>query len=202
MSTATQNVSDAALPKNGQRIKTARDAAPPLVPNPRKNRAAVFPAPPLPASGARAMAEHERAVIDAALSIVRARLRTPGSYASDVGAARSLAILHYADHDIEGFGVMFLDSQNGLIAVEELFTGTLKKTSVHPREVVRAAMRHNAASVILMHNHPAGNTLPSLADTCLTRALTSALCLVDVRVVDHLIVAGDQVMSFAELGLL
>ncbi len=202
MRTTTHNVSDATLPKSGRRIKPVHDAAPSLVPNTRKNRADVSRATPLPAANACAMAEHERAVIDAALSIVQARWRTPSVYTSDVGSARALAILHFANHDIEGFGVMFLDVRNGLIAIEELFTGTLAQTSVYPREVVRAAMRHNAAGVILMHNHPSGHALPSMADKCLTRTLREALSLVDVKVLDHFIVAGDEAMSFAEHGLL
>lgn len=202
MRTSTHGVSDATLPKGRRHIKPVQDAAPPLVPIARKNRADVFPAPRHSATGAQAMPEHERAVIDAALSIVRARMRTPDGYAGTPREARWLAMLHFANHDIEGFGVMFFDARNGLIAVEELFTGTLTQTSVYPREVVRAAMRHNAASVILMHNHPNGTPHPSVADKCLTTTLMNALRLVEVKVLDHLVVAGDQAMSFAEQGLL
>jgi DNA repair protein RadC len=100
----------------------------------------------------------------------------------------------------ESFAVLFLDVKNRLIASEELFRGTLTHTSVYPREVVKAALSHNAASIILAHNHPSGTPEPSAADQTLTRALKQALALVDVRVLDHFIVAGRHVYSFAEHG--
>lgn len=102
----------------------------------------------------------------------------------------------------EVFLVMFLDAQNRLNATEELFSGTLTQTSVYPREVVKRAMQHNAASVIFAHNHPSGVTQQSPADELLTKQLKQALALVDVRVLDHFIVAGNQTLSFAEQGLL
>ena len=102
----------------------------------------------------------------------------------------------------EVFMVMFLDAQNRLHATEEMFSGTLTQTSVYPREVVRRAMHHNAASVIFAHNHPSGVANPSAADEMLTTQLKQALALVDVRVLDHFIVAGNQTLSFAERGLL
>ena len=102
----------------------------------------------------------------------------------------------------EIFLVMFLDAQNRLSATEELFSGTLTQASVYPREVVRRAMHHNAASVILAHNHPSGVAQQSAADELLTQQLKQALALVDVRVLDHFIVAGNQTLSFAERGLL
>jgi DNA repair protein RadC len=98
----------------------------------------------------------------------------------------------------ESFVVLFLDVKNRLLACEEMFRGTLTHTSVYPREVVKAALAHNAASVMLAHNHPSGAPEPSEADLLLTRALTQALALVDVRVLDHFIVAGASVHSFAE----
>ena len=97
---------------------------------------------------------------------------------------------------------MFLDAQNRLSATEELFSGTLMQTSVYPREVVKRAMYHNAASVIFAHNHPSGIAQQSQADELLTQQLKQALMLVDVRVLDHFIVAGNQALSFAERGLL
>lgn len=100
----------------------------------------------------------------------------------------------------ESFAVLFLDVKNRLISSEELFRGTLTHTSVYPREVVKAALSHNAASIILAHNHPSGTPEPSAADQTLTQALKQALALVDVRVLDHLIVAGHHVYSFAEHG--
>ncbi|MDM7941225.1 MAG: DNA repair protein RadC [Hydrogenophaga sp.] len=101
----------------------------------------------------------------------------------------------------EVFAVLFLDSQNRLLALEELFRGTLTQTSVYPREVVLRALHHHAAAVVLAHNHPSGSALPSRADEALTTTLKSALALVDVRVLDHFIVTRDQAASMAELGL-
>jgi DNA repair protein RadC len=102
----------------------------------------------------------------------------------------------------ESFSVLFLDVKNRLLACEEMFRGTLTHTSVYPREVVKAALARNAASVILAHNHPSGSPEPSEADLLLTRSLVQALALVDVRVLDHFVVAGTQVHSFAEQGQL
>jgi len=102
----------------------------------------------------------------------------------------------------ESFAVLFLDVKNRLITCEELFRGTLTHASVYPREVVKSALRHNAASIILSHNHPSGNSEPSNADHALTQALQQALSLVDVRVLDHFVVAGKEVYSFAEHGKL
>jgi DNA repair protein RadC len=102
----------------------------------------------------------------------------------------------------ESFAVLFLDVKNRLIATEELFRGTLTHTSVYPREVVKAALSHNAAGIILAHNHPSGTSEPSAADQTLTQALKQALAMVDVRVLDHFVVAGRHVYSFAEHGQL
>lgn len=103
----------------------------------------------------------------------------------------------------EVFGALWLDSKNRLIAWEELFKGTLSQTSVYPREVVKRALAHNAAAVLLCHNHPSGVAEPSQADELLTQNLKQALALVDVRVLDHFIVAGSaKPLSFAERGLL
>lgn len=102
----------------------------------------------------------------------------------------------------ESFAVLFLDVKNRLIACEELFRGTLTHTSVYPREIVKVALAHNAASVILAHNHPSGTPEPSAADHTLTQALKQALALIDVRVLDHFVVAGKHVYSFTEHGQL
>ncbi len=101
----------------------------------------------------------------------------------------------------EVFCVLFLDSQNRLLALEELFRGTLSQTSVYPREVVLRALHHHAAAVVLAHNHPSGEARPSRADEALTQSLKAALALVDVRVLDHFIVTRDKATSMAELGL-
>ena len=100
----------------------------------------------------------------------------------------------------ESFVVLFLDVKNRLLACEEMFRGTLTHTSVYPREVVKTALARNAASVMLAHNHPSGVAEPSEADLLLTRALVQALGLVDIRVLDHFVVAGGHVHSFAEHG--
>lgn len=102
----------------------------------------------------------------------------------------------------EAFVVLFLDAQNRLLAAEEMFRGTLTRASVYPREVVKAALAHNAASVILAHNHPSGVAEPSMADDTLTHALQCALTLIEVQVLDHFVVAGSRVYSFAEHGRL
>jgi DNA repair protein RadC len=103
-------------------------------------------------------------------------------------------------HEI--FAVLFLDAQNRLLALEEMFRGTLTQTSVYPREIVKRALELHAGAVILAHNHPSGAAEPSRADEYLTQTLKSALALVDVRVLDHLVVGHDEVISFAERGLL
>ena len=103
----------------------------------------------------------------------------------------------------EAFVALWLDAQNRLIAHDELFHGTLTQTSVYPREIVKAALKHNAAAVILAHNHPSGVAEPSRADEALTATLKQALAMVDVKLLDHFIVAGNaQPLSFAERGLL
>ena len=102
----------------------------------------------------------------------------------------------------EVFLVLFLDTQHRVIASEELFQGTLSQTSVYPREVVKRALAHNAAAVILAHNHPSGVAEPSQSDQLLTAALKQALSLVDVRVLDHFIVGTGKILSFAERGLM
>lgn len=102
----------------------------------------------------------------------------------------------------EVFCAVFLDSQNRVLAVEELFRGTLSQASVYPREVVKRALAHNAAALILAHNHPSGVAEPSRADETLTEALKTALALVDVRVLDHFIVGCGEAISFSERGLL
>jgi len=110
--------------------------------------------------------------------------------------------LQLAGREHEVFAVLFLDAQSRLLRLEEMFRGTLTQTSVYPREVVKRALEFGAASVILAHNHPSGAAEPSRADEFLTQTLKSALALVDVRVLDHLVVGRGAVVSFAERGLL
>jgi len=110
--------------------------------------------------------------------------------------------LQLAHEGQEVFAVMFLDVQNQLLQFEPMFRGTLSQTSVYPREVVKRALAVQASAVILAHNHPSGIAEPSRADEFLTQTLKQALQLIDVRVIDHLVVGGDQAISFAERGLL
>ena len=117
-------------------------------------------------------------------------------------AVRDYLVLKLGSLTKEVFLVLFLDTQNRLVATEEMFSGSLKETSVYPREVLKRALHHNAASVIFAHNHPSGIAQQSQADELLTKQLKQALALVDVRVLDHFIVAGNHTLSFVERGLL
>lgn len=110
--------------------------------------------------------------------------------------------LHFAGQEHESFCVLFLDAQNRLIVAEELFRGTLTQTAVYPREVIKSALQWNAAGVILAHNHPSGVGQPSQADRQLTQTLKNALGLLDIQVLDHFIIAGHEVVSFARRGWL
>ena len=125
-----------------------------------------------------------------------------GDALSSPAAVRDYLRLKLQTLPHESFFSLFLDAQNRVLESEELFRGTLTQTSVYPREVVKRALHHNAAAVIFAHNHPSGVAEPSRADEMLTQALKQALALVDVRVLDHFIVAGSGVLSFAERGLL
>lgn len=147
----------------------------------------------------------EAAKLQAATELVRRalaeRLATKPTMTAP-SEVREYLRLTMGGRDHEVFAVLFLDAQHALLASEEMFRGTLTQTSVYPREVVKAALRLNAASVILAHNHPSGLTEPSRADEYLTQALKSALALVDVRVLDHIVVGAHSSVSFAERGLL
>lgn len=124
-----------------------------------------------------------------------------GDALSSPAAVRNYLRLLLTQREHEVFITIFLDAQHRVIASEEMFRGTLTQTSVYPREVLKAALRHNAAAVIFAHNHPSGVTEPSRADQMLTDALKQALSLVDVRVLDHFIIAGADTLSMAERGL-
>lgn len=121
---------------------------------------------------------------------------------SQPSAVREFLMAQFNGQEYESFVTLFLDAQHRLIDWEELFRGTLAQTSVYPREVVKAALRHNAAAVIFAHNHPSGIAEPSRSDESLTSALKKVLSLVDVRTLDHFVVAGNTTLSFAERGLL
>jgi DNA repair protein RadC len=144
----------------------------------------------------------EDSVIQRALAIMESRLQYRGTVPTSPQAVRDYLRLRIADLEHEVFVVLFLDAQHRLIVCEEMFRGTLAQTSVYPREVVKAALKHNAAAVIFAHNHPSGVAEPSRADELLTTSLKQALALVDIKTLDHFIVAGDKTISFAERGLL
>ena len=139
-------------------------------------------------------------IVEEALRHLACEVRLADALVSPA-AVRDYLQLLLAERPHEVFAVMFMDSQNRVITTEEMFRGTLTQTSVYPREVVIAALAHNAAAVILCHNHPSGAAMPSRADEALTQTLKSALALVDVRVLDHVIVAPGQALSMAEQGL-
>ena len=141
------------------------------------------------------------AVAELARRALAERLREREAFAAP-GLVKEYLQLHLAHKAHEVFAVLFLDSQHRLLALEELFRGTLSQTSVYPREVVLRALHHRCAAVVLAHNHPSGSVQPSRADEALTQNLKSALALVDVRVLDHIIVGQGQALSMAEQGLL
>jgi len=134
-------------------------------------------------------------------AVTRALSRLSGTLCSP-SAVADLLKSYCTGLPYEVFGVLLLDNQHRLIRFHELFRGTLTGTAVYPREVVRAALLENAAAMIVFHNHPSGRAEPSRADETLTQRLKDALALVEVRVLDHLVVAGDEVVSFADRGLL
>ena len=141
--------------------------------------------------------------IQSAIAILDRRLRTTDDvFISNPEDTRHYLSLKLAEREAEVFCVMFLTNRHRVIACEEMFQGTIDGASVHPREVVKRALQLNAAAVCLAHNHPSGVSEPSRADEAITRRLRDALALVDIRVLDHLIVGGADITSFAELGLL
>jgi len=145
------------------------------------------------------------AQLQAAAELARRQLAEPlkrdGPLTSPT-AVREFLHARLRDRPYEVFCCLYLDNRNRLIMFEELFRGTIDGASVHPREVVRRAIEHNAAALILAHNHPSGVAEPSQADELITRRLQSALGLIDIRVLDHLVVGDGEIVSFAERGLL
>jgi DNA repair protein RadC len=141
------------------------------------------------------------AVLELARRAMAERLKERAVFDSP-GAVKEYLQMHIGSRPYEVFAVLFLDAQHRLIVLEELFRGTLAQTSVYPREVVMRALHHNAAAVVLSHNHPSGSIEPSRADESLTQTLRAALSLIDVRVLDHVIVTSGQSFSMAEKGLL
>ena len=155
--------------------------------------------------GLPGMGQAKYAQLQAVMEMARRALKekiTNGSALNSPSAVREYLRLKLQALPYEVFVALFLDAQNRVIGIEELSRGTLTQTSVYPREVVKRALHHNAGAVIFAHNHPSGIAEPSHADETLTQALKQALALVDVRVLDHFIVAGAGVVSFAERGLI
>jgi DNA repair protein RadC len=142
-----------------------------------------------------------QAVMEMARRALKERI-TRGAVLGSPQAVRDYLRLRLQDRPHEVFVGVFLDAQNRVLAVEELFHGTLTQTSVYPREVVKRALAHNAAALIFAHNHPSGVAEPSRSDEALTGALKQALALVDVKVLDHFVIGCGAAMSFAERGLL
>jgi len=147
----------------------------------------------------------KRAEIVAVLELARramAQQLRERTVLADPDAVKHYLQLHLSSKGHEVFAVLFLNAQNQLVQLEEIFRGTLSQTSIYPREVVIRALHHQAAAVVLAHNHPSGSVQPSRADEALTQTLKAALALVDVRVLDHIIVGPGQALSMAEKGLL
>jgi DNA repair protein RadC len=142
-----------------------------------------------------------QAVLEMGRRHLSAAMKT-GDLLSSPDLVRSYLSAQLRHQPREVFAVLFLDNQNRLITYEELFFGTIDGASVYPREVVRRALAHNCAAVILSHNHPSGVAEPSQADCRITQRLQAALDLIDVRVIDHMVVGDGEVVSFAERGLL
>ncbi|MEX7575511.1 RadC family protein [Pseudomonas aeruginosa] len=140
-------------------------------------------------------------ILEAARVVIDQKMQRGASFTSPV-AVKEYLCAKLAGFEHEVFAVLFLDTQHRLIEYSELFRGTIDSASVYPREVLKEALRLNAAAVIISHNHPSGNPEPSEADKTLTQRLREALALVDVRTLDHIIVAGGSTISFAERGLI
>ncbi len=151
---------------------------------------------------ARELAPSDQQTIRTALTLLERQLREPGASFTSSHAVRDWLRLQLATQEREEFAALFLDNQHRLIAHETLFTGTINQTQVHPREVVKAALKHNAAAILVAHCHPSGHAEPSDADRRITERLKQALELVDIRLLDHLVVGGMEIISFAEKGWL
>ena len=147
------------------------------------------------------LTKQRKEFIAEACNMVRENLTNYNAVFTDPSRVKDFATLALGTRESEGFMVMFLDSQHKLIADEIMFEGTIDGAAVYPREVVKRALSHNAAAVILAHNHPSGKAEPSQADAHITKRLVDALSMVDIRTLDHILV-GESTMSFAERGLI
>lgn len=145
--------------------------------------------------------EQKDEIVQTALKILSYKHRA-GQTLGSPDETRNYLCLKLAEYRNEVFGALYLDNLCRIIAVKELFNGTVNSASVHPRVVVQQAMEKNAAAIVFFHNHPSGVAEPSRADEMITRRLKEALALVDVRVLDHFVVSAGESVSFAERGLL
>lgn len=157
---------------------------------------------PSPRFPVRCSERDEKRKVNAALAVLERKLRKPGAVFKSPDATRSFLRVKLENLEHEVFACLFLDNRHRLILYEELFRGTIDGAAVYPREVVKAALNHNAAAVIFSHNHPSGMASPSNADFSLTKRLKAALELVDIRVLDHMVVGASEQVSFAENGWL
>ncbi|OHU89204.1 MULTISPECIES: RadC family protein [Pseudoalteromonas] len=144
----------------------------------------------------------EQDIITQAISILEKRLQKPAHAIESPADTAHYLRLHLSEKEYESFSVMFLDSQHRLLSLKELFKGTINSAPVYPREVVKAVLSFNAAAVILAHNHPSGLATPSNADHRITNRIKSALELIDVKTLDHVVVGHDSAYSFAEHNLI
>ena len=149
---------------------------------------------------ARELAPADQQTIREALTLLECQLREPGASFASSNAVRDWLRLQLTLEEREEFTVLFLDNQHRLIAHETLFTGTINHTQVHPREVVKTGLKYNCAAVIVAHCHPSGLAEPSKADRQITTRIQQALDLVDIRLLDHLVVGGMEIVSFSERG--
>ncbi|WP_275257313.1 RadC family protein [Citrobacter koseri] len=148
------------------------------------------------------LAPTDQQTIRTAMTLLECQLREPGAAFTSSSSVRDWLRLQLATLDREAFTVLWLDNQHRLIAHDTLFLGTINSITVHPREVVKSGLKNNAAAAVLAHNHPSGEAEPSQADRLMTERLKQALDLVDIRLLDHLVVGGMDIISFAERGWL
>ena len=144
----------------------------------------------------------EEAIIDKAMVILESRLIKPESHFVNSKDVRNYLKLRFRGLEYESFRVMFLNNQHGMISLKEMFRGTINGAAVYPREILKVALEFNAAAVIIAHNHPSGEVEPSSSDKHITNKIGSALSLIDVNLLDHIIVGGSETYSFAENSLI
>jgi DNA repair protein RadC len=205
----SQNLSNAELIaiflRTGVRGKTAVDIARELL-NEHGSLKKIFNIIPNPSQKTTyGIGKAKLATLKAAIELGRRYLEEDvqsGEIFANSDASKRFFMRRLRDYPHEVFACLFLNSQNQFICFEELFHGTLSEANVYPREVVKRSLQHNAAKAIFAHNHPSGNPTPSQADQEITRLLIDALALVGVQVIDHIIIGGQENISFAEIGLI